>query len=683
MNRKLLLILTAGTLVIGGCAASIRPLRMLPRRVDSGDTGSFTAAITAKNKITANSKPTGTTISLVETYSTSKQMTKGNSQTLTVNLPDNYYLTGLTLSMKSNASGGAGSLTINETTIISSAKFNSSSWHGAWSTSYVDVAIDNTAFANLVKNNDVNDFTIVIEATANSLYCQSYTMSWGYYEDTNTYHTVSFNTLGNGSYDDRQVIEGEGAGELPVPTKAKDEENQKRYQFLGWYALSNTDDPANPTFEGATEYTASTPIMSDVTLYAKYQEISYYKVIFNSNGGSSVATQEIDAGQKANEPAAPTKENDNQYSYSFAGWYKEAGFINAYNFNDAVNENTTLYAKWNQSLIPAKNAVALVTTTSSLSYSNYERNQDSATDTLNRAFTGVAALSSYSSWDNKIGSSGIKYAGNSAGDNDAIQLRTNNSNSGIVVTDNTTGYAAKSITVKWNDATSADRTIQIYGKNTAYTAATNLYGNNTCGTLLTELCIDDATNNELSYEFTTPYAFIGIKSKSGAQYVNSFQIGWEKTVYSYENLAIRFGGRIDADLWTRLDTESSIQGYGVLLSTYEYLNTQVEKDLKNYFESADGINVKKFTNADTYPDHELKAEPTLKDGYRVWNLYKQVRLEDATKDYVGVAFIQINGEVVFLNSLRTSVKNLAQELIAGPDRDENSLGGSLNYLATL
>ena len=68
-------ILTAGTLVIGGCAASIRPLRTLPRRVASGDTGSFTAAITAKNTITANSKPTGTTISLEETYSTSKQMT--------------------------------------------------------------------------------------------------------------------------------------------------------------------------------------------------------------------------------------------------------------------------------------------------------------------------------------------------------------------------------------------------------------------------------------------------------------------------------------------------------------------------------------------------------------------------------------------------------------------------------
>lgn len=682
MNRKLLFILTAGTLVIGGCAASIRPLRMFPRRVASGDTGSFAAAITAKNTITANSKPTGTTISLVETYSTSKQMTKGNSQTLTVNLPDNYYLTGLTLSMKSNASSGAGSLTINETTIISSAKFNSSSWHGAWSTSYVDVAIDNTAFTNLVKNNDVNDFTIVIEATANSLYCQSYTMSWGYYEDTNTYHTVSFNTLGNGSYDARQVIEGEGAGELPTPTKAKDEENQKRYQFLGWYALSNTDDPANPTFEGATEYTASTPIMSDVTLYAKYQEISYYKVIFNSNGGSAVATQEIDAGQKANEPAAPTKENDTQYSYSFAGWYKEAGFINAYNFNDAVNENTTLYAKWNQSLIPAKNVASIQDTNSSLSYSNYQRNVNNIKDTLTRAFTGVSVGTSYSSWNNKTGTSGVKYAGNNAGSNNTIQLRSTD-NAGIIVTENNSGLTAKSIKITWNSNTSAGRVLQVFGKNSAYTQTSNLYNENNDGDLEVELAYNDAVNCQITYQFEHSYQFIGLRSKASAQYIDYIEIEWESISYTYENLAIRFGGRIEANLWTRLNTESSIQGYGVLLSTYEYLNAQDDKDLKNYYASADGTNVKKFTNADTYPNHELKAEPTLKDGYRVWNLYKQVRLEDATKDYVGVAFIEINGEVVFLNSLRTSVKKLAQALIDGPDRDENSLGGSLNYLANL
>ena len=421
--------------------------------------------------------------------------------------------------------------------------------------------------------------------------------------------------------------------------------------------------------------------MGDVTLFAKFQEISYYKVIFNSNGGSAVATQEVDAGQKANEPAAPTKENDYQYSYSFAGWYKEAGFVNAYDFDNAVNENTTLYAKWNQALIPAKNVVTTIDTTSSLSYANYQRNVNDVTDTITRGFTGVSGTS-YSSWNNKTGTSGVKYAGNSSGGNNSIQIRGSD-DAGIIVTSNTSGLTAKSIKVTWNSNTSAGRILQVFGKNSAYAQTSNLYKDSTAGDLEAELAYNDAVDRQLTYQFEHSYQFIGLRSKASAQYIDSIEIEWEQVSYTYENLAIRFGGRIEADLWTRLNTESSIQGYGVLLSTYEYLNAQPEKDLKNYYANADGTNVKKFTNADTWPDHEPKAEPTLKDGYRVWNLYKQVRLEDATKDYVGVAFIEIDGEVVFLNSLRTSVKKLAQQLIAGPDRDENSLGGSLNYLANL
>ena len=681
MNRKLLFILTAGTLVIGGCAASIRPLRMLPRRVASGDTGSFTAQVSSLDTITANNKPTGTQITFDETYTTSQQMTKGNSQTLTVDLPDNYYLTGLTLSMHSNSKGGAGTLTINDTQIISGT-FSSSSWHGSWSQSFVNVVVNNNTFTNLVKNNDVNEFTIVLAATANSLYCESYTLSWGYYEDTNIYHTVSFNALGGGSFDARQVIEGEGAGELPAPTKAKDEENQKRYQFLGWYALSNTDDPANPTFEGATEYTASTPIMSDVTLYAKYQVIDYYKVTFDSRGGSAIATQEIDAGEKASLPAAPTKESDVNYSYTFAGWYREEGCENAYDFDSAVNANTTLFAKWNPSLIPAKQVAATKETSSSLAYSDYQKNVNTTTDTLTRAFTGVTnGATSYSNWSNKTGASGVKYAGSSAGSNNSIQLRSNDSNSGIVVTSNNTDYYVKSITLNWNNSTQAERVIQIYGKETAYSASSDLYNTNNDGDLIVELSIDNATNNELSYAFVSDYKFIGIRSKSGAQYLNSIEIEWEQITYSYDNLAIRFSGSIEEELWDRLHSESTITGYGMLLSTATFLNGD---DLKDYYDLADGSAVKNFDNTDTVHNPALKPTPTLKDGYYVWNLFKRVSLAKATEEYVAVAYIKLNNdEIVFLQQESASVKSLAQDLIAGPDRDENSLGGSLNYLAIL
>ncbi|PKL31591.1 hypothetical protein CVV43_01825 [Candidatus Saccharibacteria bacterium HGW-Saccharibacteria-1] len=67
-----------------------------------------------------------------------------------------------------------------------------------------------------------------------------------------------------------------------------------------------------------------------------------YSVIFNSQGGSAVTSQNLEVGEKITEPTAPTK-----LGSVFAGWYKEASYTNAWNFsNDTVTANTTLYAKW-------------------------------------------------------------------------------------------------------------------------------------------------------------------------------------------------------------------------------------------------------------------------------------------------------------------------------------------------
>ena len=519
-----------------------------------------------------------------------------------------------------------------------------------------------------------------VNASSNRFYLKSITVV----VSSVASHDVSFNSLGGGSFDSIQVNEGNAVGTLPTPSKPKDEENQKRYEFLGWYALSNTDNPSNPTFEGATEYTASSVINSDVTLYAKYQVSDYYKVIFDSRGGSAVATQEVDAGEKASTPAAPTKETDLNYSYTFSGWYRESSCENAYDFNDSVNTNITLFAKWNETPLLAKQVVAMKETSSSLAYSDYHKNVNTTTDTLTRAFTGVSVGTSYGNWSDKAGASGIKYAGNSAGSNDTLQLRSSD-NAGIIVTDNDAGLLVKSITLKWNNSTQATRTIQIYGKAAAYSATSDLYNSNTDGDLIVELCIDNATNNELSYEFESDYQFIGIKSKSGAQYLNSIDIEWETISYTYDNLAIRFTGSVEEELWDRLHSESTITGYGMLLAEYETIKD--DPQLKNWYEYADlydNDDLKNFDNSNTVHDPALKPAPTLKNGYYVWNLFKTVSLENATKDYVAVAYIKLaNDELVFLQQERISVKKLAQNLIAGPERDENSLGGSLNYLANL
>ena len=74
------------------------------------------------------------------------------------------------------------------------------------------------------------------------------------------------------------------------------------------------------------------------------------------------------------------------------------------------------------------------------------------------------------------------YAGQSAGGNESIQLRSNNSNSGIVTT--ASGGKATKVAVVWNSNTSNGRTLNVYGKNAPYSAATDLYSTSTQGTLL-------------------------------------------------------------------------------------------------------------------------------------------------------------------------------------------------------
>ena len=141
-----------------------------------GETVTYT--ISSKNTLTTNgTAPTGSSATIAESYSTSCQMTAGNTQTLTLKNYGGYTITNITLSMKSNSKGGAGTLSysINGGTSfeeICSGSFNTDNWYGSWSTSYVDVSKNVSIEAN---NSDVK---IKIYATANSLYCQSYTLTY-------------------------------------------------------------------------------------------------------------------------------------------------------------------------------------------------------------------------------------------------------------------------------------------------------------------------------------------------------------------------------------------------------------------------------------------------------------------------------------------------------------------------
>lgn len=77
-----------------------------------------------------------------------------------------------------------------------------------------------------------------------------------------------------------------------------------------------------------------------------------FTVTFNSNGGSAVASQIVGNGEKATEPVDPTK-----FGYEFGGWYKEAQFINEWDFTtDTVTANIILYAKWTAEYVVTYNS---------------------------------------------------------------------------------------------------------------------------------------------------------------------------------------------------------------------------------------------------------------------------------------------------------------------------------------
>ena len=140
-------------------------------------------------------------------------------------------------------------------------------------------------------------------------------------------------------------------------------------------------------------------------------------------------------------------------------------------------------------------------------------------DVLNRELTGVTSTS-YVYWSGITVSSDAVYAGQSAGSYESIQLKSKDSTSGIVTTQS--GGKAKKVVVDWNSNTSSDRTLDVYGKNSAYAAATDLYSASTQGTKLGSI-----KNGTSELIINGDYEYIGLRSNSGAMYLTSISITWD------------------------------------------------------------------------------------------------------------------------------------------------------------
>ena len=244
----------------------------------------------------------------------------------------------------------------------------------------------------------------------------------------------------------------------------------------------------------AVEYDADnnsfTMPTSAVTITVTTTLIPTYTVTFNTNGGTFVGNEDFPQQSNTKEAGNYTLPSATKEGFTFGGWLA-TGSANAVTGNYEVSGNVAFTAQW----IPG------------------------VTDVLNLAFTGVTGTS-YTDWSDKEGTSGAVYAGQSAGANNAIQLRSNNNNSGIVTT--TSGGTVKKVTVVWESHTQSGRTLNVYGSNTAYSDATDLYDENTDGDLLGTIVCGTSTELVISGD----YAYIGLRSLEGAMYLTQIEITW-------------------------------------------------------------------------------------------------------------------------------------------------------------
>ena len=248
-------------------------------------------------------------------YTIPSNMLKGEWYIEKVVLQDNtgnrtYYYTNITFTVDSivifNSNGGsevAGlPVEYNEKAVAPSEPTKTGYTFGGWYK-------DNTTFANLF------DFTNTSIIENIELFAK-----W-----TINNYTVTFNSQGGSAISNKSANYNSLITAPAAPTKTG-------YTFSGWYKEADCLNAWNFIIDKIT---------TDKILYAKWT-INNYTATFNSQGGSAVISKGADYNSVITAPAAPTKTG-----YTFSGWYKEAGCLNAWNFIiDKITTDKTLYAKW-------------------------------------------------------------------------------------------------------------------------------------------------------------------------------------------------------------------------------------------------------------------------------------------------------------------------------------------------
>ena len=148
----------------------------------------------------------------------------------------------------------------------------------------------------------------------------------------------------------------------------------------------------------STPFNFNDSIEGNITLYAGWKTSAFYKVSFNTMGGSGTfETQSIAVGYRAKEPETiPEKEGNEDIAYEFIGWFTssdngETLSSTPYDFTSPVTSPVNLYAKWEAKIAGSLDVELAVDEFEYINVSGPEYNADNDTYT----FTADTGFDSY------------------------------------------------------------------------------------------------------------------------------------------------------------------------------------------------------------------------------------------------------------------------------------------------
>ena len=220
---------------------------------------------------------------------------------------------------------------------------------------------------------------------------------------------------------------------------------------------------------------------------------------------------------------------------------------------------------------------------------------------------------------------------------------------------------------------------------------------------------DASSTSTINYDVTKNYHFFGISdiNKYKGQISNirvyyapttikedirvlttqtqlSYRYTKEGNTFTYTDLSIRFGAVISKDLWNELDTIYGITGFGVMISSGDYVKdyhdfddfaaaaiepgenvyTDINNNVVNYFVPIADMNEIIGVDGDNY----------------FWNLRWSVDQADMDKVFSAAPYIKVGDEYVFLKKEITCVTFVAYDYIVNRGYSAETAGGSLQNI---